>query len=229
MTAAPHRHRARPRTRNNPSRDEGPALAVNRLLAFLMALILWPAFAPAQTGAPDPPARGPSGAVLEIIEFSDFQCPFCAAAKPAVDSLLAGYPGEVRLVYRHFPLPMHENAESAAIASIEADRQGAFWAYRDLLFAHQERLTDVDLIGYADSLGLDARAFETAIRDRTHADRVAADVEYGEALGVGGTPTFFVNGYRLVGGPPLWVFEEALGAFREGTVTPRPLVPPSPD
>lgn len=193
-------------------------------LATALALAaLGPGAALAQGGAPDPPARGPAEAVLEIIEFSDFQCPFCAGAKPVIDSLLASHPSEVRIVYRHYPLPIHPHAEPAALASVEADRQGAFWAYHDLLFAHQDRLTDADLVGYADSLRLDRRAFEEALRGRTHAGIVAADVALGQALGVVGTPTFFVNGYRLVGVPPLWVFEEVLRGFRDGGVTARPL------
>jgi protein-disulfide isomerase len=180
------------------------------------------------SGDPAPAARGPAGATLEIVEFSDFECPFCAGAKPVMDSLLARYPADVRLVYRHYPLPMHGRAEPAAIAAVEAARQGAFWPYHDLLFTHQDHLTDADLAGYADSLGLDTGAFARALRERTHAGAVAADVEMGRALAVHGTPTFFVNGYRLVGVPPVWVFEEVLRAFREGRATPKPLAPPRP-
>jgi protein-disulfide isomerase len=177
------------------------------------------------SGSPTPAARGPAGAILEIVEFSDFECPFCAGAKPVMDSLLARHPADVRLVYRHYPLPMHSHAESAAIAAVEAARQGAFWPYHDLLFTHQDRLTDADLIRYADSLDLDAEGFARALRERSHAGAVAADVEMGRALAVHGTPTFFVNGYRLVGVPPMWVFEEVLRAFREGRATPKPLAP----
>jgi protein-disulfide isomerase len=177
-------------------------------------------------GDPAPAVRGPAGAALEILEFSDFECPYCAGAKPVVDSLIARQGENVRIVYRHYPLPKHPHAESAAIAAVEAARQGAFWPYHDLLFTHQDRLSDADLVGYADSLGLDAEAFATALRERTHAGAVAADVELGQALAVHGTPTFFVNGYRLVGVPPLWVFEEALKAFREGRAARRPLAPP---
>ncbi len=176
-------------------------------------------------GAPSPPARGPADAVLEVLEFSDFECPFCAEARPVIDSLAALHPDEVRVVYRHYPLPVHPHARAAAIASVEAARQGAFWPYHDLLFTHRERLTDVDLVGYADSLGLDTAAFAKAIRERSHEEAVEADVELGRALGVTGTPTFFVGGYRLVGVPPLWVLEEALKPFREGRARARDLAP----
>ena len=170
-----------------------------------------------------PPALGPADAVLEIIEFSDFECPFCGRAKPVLDSLRARQGDAVRLVYRHFPLPMHAHAGPAAQAAVEAARQGAFWPYHDLLFTHQDRLTDADLVGYADSLGLDTAAFAAALAGGTHAAAVAADVALGQGLGVGGTPTFFLNGYRVVGTPPLWVFEQAIRAFRSGAVEPRPL------
>ena len=206
---------------------------MTRGATVLLALALHAATAAtaaAQTnGSPDPPARGPADAILEIVEFSDFQCPYCAGALPVLDSLLVRHPEAVRIVYRHYPLPMHENAERAAIASVEAARQAAFWPYHDLLFAHQDRLNDVDLVGYADSLGLDGEAFERALRERTHAAAVAADAALGRGLGVTGTPTFFVNGYRLVGVPPLWVFEDVLRAFREGRASPRtpePMPPP---
>ena len=174
------------------------------------------------------PSRGPAGAVLEIVEFSDFQCPFCARALPVTDSLLAAHPDEVRLEFRHFPLPMHEHAARAAQASIEAQRQGSFWSYHDLLFENQSAMTDADLVGYAEALGLDAAAFERALADGVHQARMHADMEAGMALAVTGTPTFFVNGFRLVGVPPIWVFELAMEAFREGSVESRPLEPPRP-
>lgn len=192
------------------------------LLLALPAAAQEPALPP---GAPNPPARGSAGAVLEIVEFSDFECPYCAGARPVIDSLIDRHGDEVRLLYRHYPLPMHPHAQSAAIAGVEANRQGAFWPFHDLLFAHQDRLADTDLVGYADSLGLDSAAFARALGERAHEDEVAADVEQGRALAVTGTPTFFVNGYRLVGVPPVWVFEEALKAFREGRATRKPLAP----
>lgn len=199
-----------------------------------LVLLLWvglgmPGKAAGQPGeAPEPPARGEPGAILEIVEFSDFQCPYCAAALPVLDSLFARHPEDVRLVFRHFPLPAHDRAEIAARASVEADRQDAFWAYHDLLFGHQDRLTDADLLGYADSLGLNAEQFAAALAAGAPGERVDQDVALGRSLGVTGTPTFFVNGYRLVGTPPLWVLEEALKAFQAERVEPRPLVSPAP-
>lgn len=200
-------------------------------LLVLILLLGLSATAPAQVdrSPEDPPAKG-AGAdrVVEVVEFSDFECPFCAMAVPVADSLVTLYGDRVRFVYRHYPLPMHPHAERAAQAAVEAQRQGEFWAYHDLLFRNQERLTDVDLVGYADSLGLDVGAFREALREGRHAGAVARDRTLGRALAVTGTPTFFVNGYRIVGAPPLWVFEEAIRAFERGLVEPRALEPAGP-
>ncbi|MGH7550804.1 MAG: DsbA family protein [Gemmatimonadota bacterium] len=178
--------------------------------------------------APAAPARGSSDPLVTIVEFSDFECPYCALAVPVIDSLMALHGDEVRIEYRHYPLPMHAHAERAAQAAVEAQRQGAFWDYYELLFRNRERLADVDLVGYADSLGLESEAFAAALADNRHAERVEEDVSLGYALAVTGTPTFFVNGYRITGVPPLWVFDLALEAFREGRVERRPLEPPRP-
>ena len=140
-----------------------------------------------------------------------------------IDSLLAAHPGEVRHVYRHFPLPMHEYAARAAQASIEAELQGRFWPYHDLLFENQAALSDAELVGHAERLGLDAVAFERALASGTHQARMHADMELGQSLGVTGTPTLFLNGFRLQGVPSVWMLEIALEAFRTGRVEPRAL------
>jgi protein-disulfide isomerase len=145
-----------------------------------------------------------------------------------IDSLVAIHGDEIRIEYRHYPLPMHPHAGRAAQAAVEARHQGAFWEYHDILFRNRERLADVDLVAYADSLDLDSEAFAAALADNRHADRVEEDVRLGYTLAVTGTPTFFVNGYRISGVPPLWVFDLALEAFRESRVEPRPLEPPRP-
>jgi protein-disulfide isomerase len=199
------------------------------VLPILVAALACALPAAVRAQDPTPPVKGANvdSAVLEVVEFSDFQCPYCARALPVLDSLAALHGAEVRLVYRHYPLSsIHPDAERAAQAAVEAHRQGAFWDYHDLLFRHQDRLAGADLIGYADSLGLDAEAFGEALGAGTHAAAVAADRELGATLGVTGTPTFFVNGYRVVGVPPIWVFEETIRAFRRGTAERRPLSAP---
>ncbi|HKY59602.1 MAG TPA: DsbA family protein, partial [Gemmatimonadota bacterium] len=189
------------------------------LAALAAALAASPAL-PAQPA----PARGPEGAALEIVEFSDFQCPFCAEARPVIDSLLAAHPDGVRHVYRHFPLPMHEHAARAAQASIEAGLQGAFWPYHDRLFENQAALSDAELVEHAEDLGLDGEAFERALASASHQARMHEDMELGRALGVTGTPTLFLNGFRFQGVPSVWMLEIALEAFRTGLVAPRSLV-----
>ena len=198
------------------------------MLAIGCLLAASPGSALAQSGTPEAPARGASDPVLTIVEFGDFECPSCAVAAPVVDSLIDLHEGQIRLEYRHYPLPIHEHAVRAGQAAVEAERQGAFWPYHDLLFRNGGRLTDADLVGYADSLGLDDEAFADALADGRHAGRVEADRLLGASLAVTGTPTFFVNGYRIVGTPPIWVFELALEAFREGRVESRRLAPPRP-
>lgn len=141
-----------------------------------------------------------------------------------IDSLLAAHPADVRHVYRHFPLPMHEYAARAAQASIEAELQGRFWPYHDRLFENQGALSDAELVGHAETLGLDADALERALAGGTHQARMHQDMELGRSLGVTGTPTLFLNGFRFQGVPSLWMLEIALEAFRTGLAEPRPLV-----
>ena len=140
-----------------------------------------------------------------------------------IDSLLAAHPADVRHVYRHFPLPMHEYAARAAQASIEAARQGRFWPYHDWLFENQAALSDADLVGHAERLGMETGSFERALGEGIHQARMHEDMELGRSLGVTGTPTFFLNGFRLQGVPSLWMLEIALEAFRTGLVENRPL------
>ncbi|HJU87085.1 MAG TPA: DsbA family protein, partial [Gemmatimonadota bacterium] len=132
---------------------------------------------------------------------------------------------------RHFPLPMHEHAARAAQASIEAGLQGRFWPYHDRLFENQEALSDAELVEHAEELGLDGDAFERALAGGTHQARMHEDMDLGRSLGVTGTPTLFLNGFRFQGVPSVWMLEIALEAFRRGLVEPRPLAggPAPPD
>ena len=140
--------------------------------------------------------RGPIGAAITVVEYGDFECPYCGQAEPVVRELLRDF-GDVRYVWRHLPLnDVHPNAQLAAEAAEAAEDQDAFWAMHDLLFAHQEALRPRDLLGYAEQLGLDAERFTTALREHTGATRVAEDVDSADLSGVSGTPTFFINGRR---------------------------------
>jgi protein-disulfide isomerase len=142
------------------------------------------------------PVRGPSSAPVEMIEFSDFQCPFCQRANPTVDQVLKTYGDRIKFVYRHYPLPNHPHARPAAEASACAEAQGRFWEYHDRLFANPTRLTDADLKAHAAAVGLDLAQFNTCFDNRQQKAGVDADIAAADALGVTGTPAFFVNGER---------------------------------
>ena len=141
--------------------------------------------------------RGPIDAPVTLVEYGDFECPYCGQAEPFVRELLAKYGKSVRYVWRHLPLnDVHPHAELAAEASEAAAAQGKFWEMHDLLLDHQGALTVKDLVGYARELDLDVEAFRGDLRDRTGSGRVAEDVESADLSGVTGTPTFFINDRR---------------------------------
>jgi protein-disulfide isomerase len=158
----------------------------------------------------DDPSLGPEDAPITIIEFSDFECPFCQRFHREVfGRLLSAYPNEIRFVYRDFPLTsIHPNAFPAAEAANCARDQGAFWEFHDRLFT--EGLGDKAYRRYASELGLDMDAFETCIRERRYKDEVQADLTFAANLGVRSTPTFFINGIAIVGAQPFEVFQRVI-------------------
>jgi Na+/H+ antiporter NhaA len=140
--------------------------------------------------------RGPSEAPVTLVEYGDFECPFCGQAEPIVRELLAGS-GDIRYVWRHLPLrDVHPHAQLAAEASEAAAAQGAFWTMHDLLLVHQGALLIPDLVAYAEQLGLDVARFSADLHHHAGAPRVAQDVDSADLSGVAGTPTFFLNGRR---------------------------------
>ena len=151
--------------------------------------------------------RGPEYAVVTLVEYGDFECPYCGQAEPVIRQLLAEFGTELRFVFRHLPLvEVHEHAEFAAEAAEAAHAQGKFWEMHDLLFAHQDALGSEEISGYAAELGLDIGRFWEELRSRMHAARVARDVESANQSGVAGTPTFFINGRRHYGAYDLQTF-----------------------
>jgi len=167
--------------------------------------------APRQTvSAAKGAAKGPANAPIEIIEFSDFQCPFCQRANPTVAQVLKTYGDRVHFVYRHFPLGNHPNARPAAEASQCAAEQGKFWEYHDALFANPSRLADTDLKQHAAGLGLDAKQFNACVDTHKYKAQIDTDMEAGEAAGVNGTPAFFVNGRMLNGAQPFDAFKRVI-------------------
>jgi Na+/H+ antiporter NhaA len=143
--------------------------------------------------------RGPINAPVTVVEYGDFECPYCGQAEPVVRELLRDF-GDVRYVWRHLPLnDVHPRAQLAAEAAEAAAGQGAFWEMHDLLLGNQGALRLPDLIGYAEQLGLDIERFTNALRAHAGAARVAEDVDSADLSGVSGTPTFFINGRRHYG------------------------------
>jgi protein-disulfide isomerase len=165
--------------------------------------------APLEVGADatGDPFIGGSDATVEIVEFSDFQCPFCARTVPTVKQILDEYGNQVKIVYKDFPLSFHQNAQKAAEVAECADDQGSFWEYHDVLFANQASLDTTSLKKYAQDLGLDTGQFNECLDSGKHTQEVLEDFNEGRSLGISGTPTFFINGRKLVGAQPFSAFK----------------------
>jgi Na+/H+ antiporter NhaA len=159
--------------------------------------------------------RGPKkDALVTLVEYGDFECPYCGQAEPAIRELISQY-GELRFVFRHLPLTeVHPHAQLAAEGAEAAALQGKFWEMHDTLMDHQGALTPRDLIGYAAGLGLDTDKFTTDLRKHAGAYRVAEDVDSADLATVSGTPTFFINGNRYYGAFDLAALEEAVHAAK---------------
>ena len=155
--------------------------------------------------------RGPrKDALVTLVEYGDFECPYCGQAEPAVRGLIREY-GELRFVFRHLPLTdVHQHAQLAAEAAEAAAVQGAFWEMHDMLMDHQGALTFRDLVGYAETIGLDTDKFAADLRKHAGAYRVAEDVDSADLATVSGTPTFFINGNRYYGAFDLAALKEAV-------------------
>ena len=143
------------------------------------------------------PSFGPKDAKVTIVEFSDFQCPYCSKAATAVSEVKKKYGDKVHFVFRQFPLSFHQNAHISAQASLAAHAQGKFWQFHDKMFENQQKLDRASLEGYAKELGLDMAAFKKALDDKTYAPVVDAELKLGEEVAVDGTPTMFLNGARV--------------------------------
>jgi protein-disulfide isomerase len=165
--------------------------------------------------------RGPLEAPVTLVEYGDFECPYCGQAEPVVRELLRDF-GDVRYVWRHLPLnDVHPRAQLAAEAAEAAADQGAFWAMHDLLLDRQDRLGPGDLMGYAEQLGLDVERFTDHLRDHAGAARVARDVDSADLSGVSGTPTFFINGRRHHGAYDIATLSAAVrAAGAQATLAP---------
>jgi len=144
--------------------------------------------------------RGPEQALVTVVEYGDFECPYCGRAEPVVRELLRDF-GDVRYVWRHLPLhDVHPNAQRAAEAAEAAAAQGAFWQMHDRLLEHQQALGPAELVPHAAAVGIDVELFVNALKLHTGAPHIAEDVDGADLSRVSGTPTFFVNGRRHYGG-----------------------------
>lgn len=145
-------------------------------------------------------ATGPATAPVTLVEYGDYECPYCGEAHPVVKAILQQVGEQLRFIFRHFPLAtMHPHAERAAEAAEAAGAQGKFWRMHDMLFEHQDALDDQDLVAYAAAIGLDTARFADELDRHVYAPRVREDFLSGAYAGVNGTPTFFINGQRYDG------------------------------
>ncbi|MBK9293561.1 MAG: DsbA family protein [Oligoflexia bacterium] len=159
------------------------------------------------------PSKGYKSAKVTIVEFSDFQCPFCTRVNPTIDSLMKKYAGKVKLVFKNLPLPMHPDAKLAAQAGLAAHKQDKFWQMHDKMFENQTKLKKEDLMGYAKEMGLDQAKFKKDLEDPKIVAAVEKDMQQAQSLGVNGTPAFYINGVELVGAQPEEEFSKVIDAL----------------
>ena len=182
-----------------------------------------PAARPAARARPDPdkrytidtkgsPGKGRDGAKAVIVEFSDFQCPFCARVLPTMKQIQEEYGDKVRIVFKHLPLRMHSKAPAAHSAAEAAHRQGKFWEMHDRIFANQSSMSPDKYTEYAREIGLDMERFEKDVALAAVKKRVDGDAAEAARLGVTGTPAFFINGRFLSGARPFESFKEMIDA-----------------
>lgn len=194
------RHRAA-----NERRDD--LIAGLRKDADIKISLVPPRVAVASSGHPE---RGGKNAPVTIVEFTDFQCPYCRRAEDVVDQVRTQYGDKVRLVHMDFPLSFHAQAMGAADAARCANEQDKFWQFHDAMFADQSKLAPDDLKATAKKLGLDTNKFDACFAKNTYEPEINADVAQGRKLDVSGTPTFFVDGRPLVGAQPLSAFQDVI-------------------
>lgn len=165
------------------------------------------------TGAP---VRGKDSAKVTIVEFSDFQCPYCSRGKSVMEEVLKAYPNDVKVAFKHYPLPFHPQAKPAAKAAIAAQKQGKFWEMHDKLFENQSNLTEDAFLGYAKDLGLDIEKFKKDMADPATDKVIEENTALGQQNGVQGTPGFFVGGVQVSGARPFDYFKMLIDRWLKG-------------
>jgi protein-disulfide isomerase len=162
------------------------------------------------TVAEGTPSRGPVDAPVVLVEYTDFQCPFCTRVQPTINELLKRYDGKLRHVFKNLPLPMHAEAPLAGAAALCAQDQGKFWELHGWLFENQRTLSRTSIVTKAGTLGMDKEAFEKCINDGTYQGRVRAEMVEANSYGITGTPGFLINGRVLTGAQPIEAFVEII-------------------
>ncbi len=173
-------------------------------------LLLPPMLPPKVEVSAEGPSKGEASAPVTIVEFSDFQCPFCSKVEDTVKKVMDTYKGKIRFVYREFPLPFHGDAQKASEAALCAGDQGKYWEMHERLFANQQALGLPQLKEHSKALGIEAGKFDKCLDGGDKAKVVEASKKVGEALGVTGTPAFFINGRSLSGAQPFENFKEII-------------------
>lgn len=159
------------------------------------------------------PSKGPADAPITIVEFADFQCPYCATAQPIVEEVLKQYKGKVRFVFKNYPLvQIHPEAIPAAIAAECANKQDKYWKMHDSLFENHKKLGEETYIKIAQSIGLKMDDFNKCRKDQSTQDKINAEMEYGQSLGINATPAFYINGVQLMGSLPKAEFEKVINS-----------------
>lgn len=193
--------------RQNQQQEHAALIAKLRQQTPVNVTLQPPRFAVNSAGHP---WTGGADAPVTVVEFSDFQCPYCRAAESTVNAMRAKYGERIKFIYMDFPLSFHQHAMDAARAGQCAAKQDKFWPYHDAIFADQSKLSGTDLKATAKKLGLDAKKFDACF-DQDQPDReIKAEQAEGESLGVTGTPTFFINGREVVGAQPLQKLAEVI-------------------
>lgn len=159
--------------------------------------------------------KGNPNAKITLVEFSDFQCPFCKRGMDVMADVMKEYPNDVKLVFKHLPLPFHPNAKPAAIAAEAAGRQGKFWEMHDELFNNQDKLSEELYVQLAQKLNLDVEKFKTDMKDEALKKKVEDDAAHASKLGITGTPGFFVNGVEVKGARPLPYFKTIIDRWKK--------------
>jgi protein-disulfide isomerase len=172
--------------------------------------------APVTIAVDGAPVRGPADARITLVEFSDFECPFCSSAVKQVDIVMAAYPKDIKLIYKQFPLSMHPHAEMAAEASLAAREQGKFWEMYDVLFKNYRHLSSDNIMIWAKDLGLNMDKFKADLASGKYKAVVDKDLADGEAAGVYGTPSFYINGKQYNGEVTLAALKPILAAELKG-------------